>query len=375
MKERVSQREKASKAYRLPKQGVFLDDKRDCAVQQRKMLQQIESVQLKHESGCGCVGCMAQKIRVSQLRSDPTEKVAQRTVDYAGINYNHGDWDVLWGLLNWNAQPPQQNRGWLAARGIKGREVRTLIREACRSNTLYNLGANNDNAYHWIQQAMKGLTGLTAANVHDLAPGGMLSNLRNEAVAVKGFFPGGQEFQSMNFEGHMFTTGNKAGFNLPVPLDLDGRNLLNYNQATHPLNNNVIRAGSFPDDSHAEIILLAKVIRYVFESGFPNQLVSIAGRRLPCGHCQQVINRFIMANQGEVQLDYVKPQEGLVNGVIGAQVANPGHYGNALSKLSTDGIITAQTIKDIDKEPDITKRKSWLSRMLTQVINFTPKQV
>lgn len=357
------------KVSSLFKQTASFEDNRDSAVLRRQMIQCIkDQIQPIHENGCGCAGCVTQRIESSRQQSlSLMGKAVQRTVNYNGVNYNHGNWMALWLLLNWNT--PANNRGWLIARQIKGREVRELIRESCRSNEIYNLGGNRDTAYNWVQGIMKGLVGLTGANNHGLAA---LDNLTNEALAVKGLFrPSGQEFQSMDFEGHRFTTGNRNDF--IVPQNIGGRNLLNYAQQPPIAANNIIRATGFPEHSHAEIILLAKVIRYVLDVGFPTQTILLAGRRLPCGHCQQIINRFIIANQGRIELDYIKAQEfGAPR--IGAQVADPGDYTNALQKLVDDTVITDASINAINGL-NAQERKSWLKRILVQVINFTPRQV
>lgn len=368
--------EGVSQAYRFSKQGVSFDDKRNFAVHQRKMIQCIVGAHLKHENGCGCAGCMSQKIGASQQRSNFFRKVVQRVINYNGINYDHNNHNAFWVLLNWNVKPNpiEPYRWWMEDRGITGPEVRGLIQEVASSDTVYNLGADRESAFGWVTNVMKGRIGLIAApaNPNRLAPGGELAALNQEANAVRTLTGGGQEFQSMNFEGNRVTTGNKDGFVVPPVAGLGGRNLIHYYQPIPAVGNTVVRADEYPDHSHAEIILLEKVIRHVYTTGFPTQMISLAGRRLPCGHCQQVINRFIIANQGWIEIDYVKPQEGMVNGVLGGQVANPAHYGNALGRLST--VITPENIDDIHTGNNIQVRQAWLRRMIP-VIDYTSKQV
>jgi len=98
--------------------------------------------------------------------------------------------------------------------------------------------------------------------------------------------------------------------------------------------------------------------------------VSLAGCRLPCGYCQQIINRFIIANQGKVKLDYVKAQDEPLSEDKSKQKVEPQNYDNALNTLSdkiTESSINDkfQSLEDRSYPPE----NNWLKRMLP-VINF-----
>lgn len=235
-----------SQAYRFSKQGVSFDDKRNFAARQRKMIQCMDGTHLKHENGCGCAGCMSLKTGVSQQRSNFFRKVVQQVINHNGINYDHNNHNAFWVLLKWNMKPNpiEPYRSWIENRGITGPEVRGLIQEAASSDTVYNLSADRKSAFEWVTNVMKGLIGLTAApaNPNRLAPGGELAALNQEANAVRTLTRGGQEFQSMNFEGNRVTTGNKDGFVVPAVIGLGGRNLIRYYQPIPAAGNAVVRA-------------------------------------------------------------------------------------------------------------------------------------
>ena len=67
------------------------------------------------------------------------------------------------------------------------------------------------------------------------------------------------------------------------------------------------------EGAHAEMILLAHIVCNIFKqkekNNFKGSTIYIAGNKLPCIHCQRMINAFIIANGGSLKIKYIRTQD------------------------------------------------------------------
>jgi hypothetical protein len=276
--------------------------------------------------------------------------------------YDGQNWRQLFRILDW--ENAGDLKSWLTLNKIGKEDVMKLLEEICTSSIDNDLGADNADAYNWIKEVFKGSRGLTGECEQNLDT---LSILKYESMHAKEEI-NGQEFQSMKVGGKIIITANKNQFG-DISEGID-RTVINYNENKKSDNNKyVVNPTNFSADTHAEIILLTRFVRQVFDLGFQNKDVSIAGIRVPCSHCQQIINQFLIANRGIIKLDYLRAQQA---GTMKTerQKINPDNYKNALSKLSS--VITEEAIEKNVERTDQEKR--WLKRMIS-VINYVPHTV